>query len=686
MTSLPSIQDFINSKIDMDDYSKLVSSEDQDVVITRLGRVATPLARIEAIALQRAKEVGVIYDDPIRPLVPGLLVEDLRAHKRNGQTYIPKASLPFTTGSAFDPSQWTLLQGVSAADLAQSSAAELVATSSGNTVQYELDQLKPLNTTSWYTAGDGVAPDLLFDATNELGLNLTDSDVDSIVNLGKVSDGALLPTSATKSPIEIRSGFNTVTFDGGSTYKEYSNTSSSYAAGLFSTTKVHAINTFYVNNDIVDADSVPFSIGLNGQTGPRLNLRDSSNPLAYTMEYQDGTTLESSGLGGYTRTDNTITGVGTYHDGVSNLSIWINGAVVRFNEDIFDISASSPLSGDTVSIGAISGDTLPLTGNVLATSVDNNDTLTLDQAYAKYKAAFYRFGGVAKPSFELLAVGQSNAEGDFPNSDPYNFGAGEAYYYKQSNSATGEGIFIRDGFGHDSTKIGDSCPAIWFAAELKRLSGLTPIFQDLTFSGEPISPGLSPFTFYQSPKNDVGDAAGQTSRIYQWAKDFQRMKDLCDYSPEFLVKERIAYFMCGEADARSIADYSATLTKDELKGWLNSWLDSLVSNYGIRKFAIINIGRRGINQTEIDSYAAAIALVREGISEVISERSDCYDVFPHLNYVPDPFVLDDLIVDSDGAWVSGQANNADGLHYTDVMYKAIGITAARNFFTMTNLS
>lgn len=546
--------------------------------------------------------------------------------------------------------------------------------------EFKLIQIQSSSPSYWYTVGDGIAPDIVFDATNPLGLNTTGSDVDSIVNLGKKIEDPLLPASATKSVIEVRSGFNSIKFGG--VYEEYTNTTSAFAADAFSTTKTHALNVVYVNNDITSGDSIPLFVGDSGGLTPRLTMRDSKNPLAYTLEYFDGTISETSGLdfGGFLRSDNSVTVSSSYYENGA-LSQWLNGALMFVNdENVFDIESMNPLAGDSIGIGALTGNNLPLDGNILAASMDNNDSLNIDDAYQKAKSLFYRFGGVAKSCFEIGVFGQSNAEGNFTNADPYNFAAGEAYYYEKTSSATGTGRFFRGAFGHDSAKIGDSCPAIWFAAELKRLTGLTPLFQNLTFSGEPISPALGTGTFYQCPKNSVGDAAGQTSRIYQWANDFRRMKDLCDYSPEFSVKNKIAYFMCGEADARSIADLSSGLTKDELKSWLNSWLNSLSGNYGFNKFAIVNIGRRGNNQTTIDHYSTAIATVRSGISEVISERSDCFDVFPHLNHIPDPFVLDDLIVDSDGAWVSGQANNADGLHYTDKMYKAIGITAARNFY------
>ena len=71
----------------------------------------------DALALQRVNEIGVIYDSPLRPWSAFLLVDDLRAHTEGGETYIPKATLPFTTGATFDINNWSLLQGITNGDL-----------------------------------------------------------------------------------------------------------------------------------------------------------------------------------------------------------------------------------------------------------------------------------------------------------------------------------------------------------------------------------------------------------------------------------------------------------------------------------------------------------------------------------------------------------------------------------------
>lgn len=564
-------------------------------------------------------------------------------------------------------------------DLNSAQGASIVLTNDNTTVQFEIDQIKSDKVDFWYTAGDGVAPDLVFDATNDLGLNVTGSDVDSIVNLGKISQGALLPTAATKSPIEVRSGFKTVKFDGSGIYDRYELTPSSFASGFFSATKKHFMASFYVNDNIL-IDSTPFSIGDTGSGAPRLGFKDGSNGITYQVEYQDGTTLNTIISKPLQRDNNEISSSATFHNGTDSVSLWVNGVLLGFNEPETGLALQNQMNGNAVSVGSTCSNIFPLNGGFISAAIDNNENLSIGSAYEKYKSAYLRFGGAPKQSIEIVNVGQSNAEGNFANPNPYNFSDGEAYYYQKTNSADGTGVFIRDGFGQSSAKIGESCPAIWFAAELKRLTGLTPLFQDLTFGGTPVSPGLPSYTEYQAPKNSVGDSAGQNSILETWKLDFERMKDLCNFSPEFNVVDKVAYLMGGEADANAIANLGSTLTKSEFKSWFNSWIDSLSSLYEIKKFAVVNIGRRGQNLSQVTANSFGVDLVREGISEVIAERSDCYDVFPHLNHIPDPFVLDDLVTSEDGAWISGQANNADGVHYTPEMYKAIAITAARNFY------
>lgn len=699
---------FTDAERDAQDFAKLVNEDTE--VTTRYGdnpKKSFPMAIREFeekgdIALKNSNFTDAGFDFATGGTIEtyNQLVKDSNGNSWQWQGSLPHIVASGTVPSSPDYEQRTFneisnISGLQSAldeqelktqqlryDIASNSGASIVGTSDNTTVQFEIDQIKSDKVDFWYTAGDGVAPDLLFDATNDLGLNVTGSDVDSIVNLGKISQGVLLPTAATKSPIEVRSGFKTVKFDGSGVYDRYELTPSSFASGFFSATKKHFIMSVYVTDDRF-IDTSPLSVGVTGSIVPRIDIKDPSTGSAFSLEYQDGTAIENLYQAATDRVDNSITSVSTFHNGIDEVSMWANGAVLGFKEvetKLAEQSTPTPIM-NAVSVGSLLTNQFPLNGGFVAGAIDNNETLDLDSTYEKYKAAYYRFGGKAKRAFKIYVGGQSNAKGDFPNSNPFSFAAGEAYLYFQTNTGSGEGVFRRDGFTQGALKVGASCPAVWFAAELKKLIGAIPLYQDISRNGQPVSPGLPIYTEYQAPRNSVGDAAGQQSILDKWELDLVKMENLCNYSPEFNLVDKIAYLMCGESDAMAITA-GATLTKKEFKTWANAWLNSLSGNYGIEKFAIVNIGRNGNTLAKVELNASAVELIREGWSEIISERADCYDVFPHLNHVPTPFVLDDLVTAEDGAWISGQANNADGLHYTSEMYKAIAITAARNFYKM----
>ena len=532
---------------------------------------------------------------------------------------------------------------------------------------------------SWYTAGDGVALDLIIDTTNDLGITTTGTDVDTFVNLGKINTTPFVPTGATKSITEVVSGLRSVKFDGGSTYDVYAG-AASYAAGMFATTKRHVLMAAWSTPNILSGDQAPFSVGSAGASSPRLNLKSSSNGITNRAEYHDGSGIIAYSQVPLQRYNNQIVAECVFHNGVDEVNHWVNGAILELNEPETALAARAALSGTSVSLGGINSGVFDIDGGLITAAVDNNESLTLEDAYKKYLSMFLRLGKVQRNACVIRNIGQSNAKGDFPNSIPFDFAADEAYLY--INTGSGGNIYDRDGFGHTTpTSLGDSSPGIWFADEWKKLTGQVPLYQELAFSGAPITPALTGKNVYWAPKNAIGDAAGDTSLMETWKDDFQRNSDLSAFSAEFKIQNNIAFILEGEADAGGFTG-GDDVTLGALIGYMNSWLNDLSAKYGVKTFAIAKIGRNGTNQTQINANAAGIQLVRDAWDSVIASRSDSYDVFPHLNHVPSPFVLDDLVVSSDGAWISGQANQADGLHYLDVMYKAIAITSARNLAVM----
>ena len=531
----------------------------------------------------------------------------------------------------------------------------------------------------WYLAANGVALDVVLDATSDAGVTLDGSgDVSAINNLGKAGVFSLAPTGGTNSPLVTIGGNRAVQFDGGATYQPYKG-GGTYAGTVFSSTKKHFLVSAIAMASLT-GDQAPFSVGVDSAGNPRLGLYSGSGGISKRAEYHDGTTLNEYAVGPLQSVANSLELIASFHNGVDEATLWSNGALLALKEPEATLAGQSSMTADTIYAGSIANGIRDLNGGLIAVGVDNNDSLTFDQAFAKYKRALNQFGKPQEDAFAIWTLGQSNAKGSFTNPAPLSFGAGEAYARRISPGYTE--LLERDGFTQgEATISGESCPGIWFADEWKKITGHTPIFQQLAFGGTPITPGLTGHNEYWAPKNSVGDAAGDTSYMETVKEQFERFRDLLKYSPEFRIANNIALIVEGEADAQAF-NAGDSITQESLAQYMHSWLNALSSKYGIKTFAIVNIGRIGTDATEVSNNAPGVTLVRDSWSQVISERYDSYDVFPYLNHVPDPFVLDDLVVDSDGVWVSGVGSNPDGLHYTAEMYEAFGRAAARNLAQM----
>lgn len=533
----------------------------------------------------------------------------------------------------------------------------------------------------WYLTG-GTTPELVYDSTSSGGLTLDgSSDVSAFVNLGSESSSDLSATGGTNSPTATVDGNTTVTFDGGSTYEPYEG-AATYAGGVFASTKEFMMFAAYAQS-VLTGDQAPFAIGKDGSGSPRVCPELATNGITHRIRYHDGSTNNTMETAPFQRVVSQSSYTMVYHNGVDEITTWANGRLIGLRESETTLASQVALStGDAVSIGGLANGVFDLKAGFLGAAFDNSGNIDFAETHQKAAAAHTHYGVDTQNVTVVWCLGQSNAAGDFTNSDPVTFAAEAAY--KRTATGNYDNVLDPDGFGHNDGNIGSSNPAIYFADEWKTITGDKPIFQQLAFSGQPITPGLTSKTAYWAPKNAVGDAAGDTSLMETWKNDFQRLADLVEFSPELNVNHNIAFIVEGEADAVGFTA-GDDVTQPALESYMNDWLNDLRDLYNITTFAIVNIGRSGQNATEVANNAAGVTLVRAAWSAVIASRSDAYDVFPHLNSSPDPFTLDDLVVDGSGRWVSGQANNADGIHYTDEMYQAFGRTAARNLATSLGL-
>ena len=526
---------------------------------------------------------------------------------------------------------------------------------------------------AWFLAGDGIAPDIVMDATVADGLTLDGGGaVASILNLGKAADATLTPTD-TNSPLVTVAGQVGIQFDGGVDREPYRG-AATYAASMFdSTRRMFALQV--VTQSVLTGDQTGISAGVTASGSPRFSYRLNTNGTTNSMELHTGTLRSVQGA--LQRVINTIIAQAFYHDGVNQATLWHNGAVLKLKDAQTTMVTDTAPEMAVITIGALGNGSFDLKGSAIAAAMDNSAALTLDHAFEKYAAAFTQFGVPSKPTLALWSLGQSNAQAEFANADPITFAVGDGFWRQRTGGYSQE--FRRDGLEHGSTSVGLSSPAIYFADEWKTLTGQIPVFQELAFSGQPVTPGLTNKTAYWAPRNAEGDAAGDTSLMVTWHDDFLRFSDLLRYSPEFSIQNRVAFILEGEADAVGFTA-GDNVTTARLVTFMNAWLDDLKSLYDIQTFAIVNIGRNGADLSAVNANAAGVAVVRAAWSQVIAARADSHDVFPHLNHLPDPFDIDDLVVDADGAWVSGVGFQVDGTHYTTAMYEAIGRTAARNLY------
>lgn len=525
----------------------------------------------------------------------------------------------------------------------------------------------------WYLQGNGVAMDVVFDASNVNGLVLDGSgNVDQVISLGRKS-ATLTPESATKSPAQLVSGYRSILFDGGVTYGAYSTTSLPWTETVFADS---AVNCFIgvLTQSVVTTRQVPISVGVQGANSPRWDFDMGANGSTARISYN----ASLYGNTGVSREVGTTYTFGVYHNGIDKAWSWINGRLASLEEVETGMAAEPTLIGDKLLLGGSSAG-LPFNGNLVAAALDNNGSLTIDQAYQKYKAAFIKFGGSPRKCFGLWILGQSNALADYNHPDPVTFGAEEAYAFGPLTAGYA-GNLVRGGFAAGGHGIGKASPGMWFAEEWKRITNQTPIITNFSFSGQSLAPysGGSSGTRYFAPQDEVGTAAGQESAFVPFGEYFRRVKDTMRYSAEFDIKRNIGFIFQGEADA-SAFNAGLDMSQEKYVRYAHSWLNALRVRAAIDTFAVVIPGFNGLTESEALANQAGFDVVRSAWLQVISERDDTYSVFPHLD-LPEPFAVNSLVVDDDGAWVSGvEKNGTNGSnHYSVKMYKAIGITAARN--------
>lgn len=526
----------------------------------------------------------------------------------------------------------------------------------------------------WYNVGDDTDLELVYDLNDPASYTAVSGDVTALHNIGSAASVEdLLPTTG-DAPLSSASGFQGMTFDGGAAIERYSG-GDTYAAGFMNAEReVFALSIYYPSN-ASGGNQASFGIGATGQPDA-LHLMNPLSAVLHRWRYEPpgGSRIELVDVS-LPDADDAVSVSCIYHNGVNEITCWHNGMMMEYKNAETAMPAANNLSASKVAVGDLPDINFPLIGDFIGLGVNNSGSLSWDDAYTKYAAAYNSYGSERTRNYlTLVSLGQSNSEGNFPGgSETF---ANDGYdFFQNSNTTGGTGLNNRNTWGHGLAGVGDSNPGIWF---LKEWMDLNPdynvFFQQQAEGSVPVIPGMSGDTAYWAPEHV--DGLGQDARMTTLAPNFQNFWDLQRYSPGMNAM-KVGFLICGEGEAASFTASDPLATQSNFEFHLNRWFNLLRDTYGFTHFAIVLTGRRGTNQATVDANAAGVSMARDALTAVINSRPDCYSVYEHLNNTN--FVLDDLVVDGDGYWVSGQANNADGLHYTSAQYEAIGRTAARNF-------
>ena len=530
----------------------------------------------------------------------------------------------------------------------------------------------------WYNVGDNTDLELVYDLNYAASYTAVSGDVTLLHNIGSAASIEDLAPTTGDAALSSVEGVTGMVFDGGAAVERYRG-GESYAAGFMSTEREVFAVSIYAPGDLTTAFQATFGIGVNNDDDALHMMNGSTTADRYWRYDPSGGARIDMVTTALPDVENEVSVAGLYHNGVDEVTCWHNGFMLEYKNAETGMPGSIALGSTSVAVGDLPQINFPMNGLMIGLGVNNSGGLTWADAHTKYAAAFNTYAASRKRDYlVLVTLGQSNGEGDYTGGSE-TFTA-DGFDFVQSQTVTGGvGLDNRSSWGHGTNGIGASSPGVWFLKEWQELTGENVCFQQQAEGNVPVIPGLTGSTAYWAPEHI--DGVGQDARMTTLAPNLQNFTDLQTFSPG-MNATKVGLLVCGETEALQFNSSDALATQGNFEFHLNRWLDELVSSYGFDYFAIVLTGRRGTNQTAVDNNTPGVTMARDALTSVINSRSDCFSVYPHLNNTT--FVLDDLVVDADGYWVSGQANNADGIHYTSAQYEAMGRTAAKNLYDAIN--
>ncbi|WP_414430860.1 hypothetical protein ACMG4M_05370 [Alcanivorax sp. IL3] len=516
------------------------------------------------------------------------------------------------------------------------------------------------------------------------GYTVSGSDVTAIRDLS--GNGDDLVSEITNRPVGSVGGHPGITFDGSEPYSGENDAISALISTPLDSFSLHEVSK------ITDVSQSQTVLGMQtaadpDSLDPSIRLNHNSSGTHSASVFQGGSAILDMGSGPvYTYSDNDVLIRTSYYSGADQVSYcFLNGWINNYRE------GAAPETYTDFNLGHVTVGNYRqgqgaggLLGDFGAAAAFSGPAHTVEEAAAAHKAMMERWApSEMQDTFAVHGYGQSNLGAAYTNASPVTFADGEAYQHSISNDELTRGAITQ---GTDNQS-----PVWWFAKEISNITGKVPVIMVRAAGGIGlVGGGYNGDSAYLEPETEAAINAGAPGSGYTSNIDlYKRWAKLNDLTPRFRTQDyRILFWVGCETDVSNINSLKVGgVVPEEVlldqQQQVAAALDNLITrckiDLGYTHFALCLTGRRGETLAAVEENMPAVNAVNAAYRQVAASRDDVHIVYEHTtNYDPDNFSQDDLVVDGDGAWVSGHGTR-DGTHYTEAAFKAIGVTGARNF-------
>ncbi|AUR82309.1 hypothetical protein NVP1022O_97, partial [Vibrio phage 1.022.O._10N.286.45.A10] len=536
----------------------------------------------------------------------------------------------------------------------------------------------------WWTFAE-TQPIALYDLGYDEGFTASGGLVTSITELSG-NGGSLLPSTGSGT-LDSINGHAAVMFDGGSTVRAYSGLNS----GLKELFKEIPYSSFSLHHiarlDDVSQDMYMISGTVGDAISPGIWSHTRSNGTHNTiLNSSDGVKAISSGPV-YSYSNGEVSIKSHFVNGDDESSFCVLNGDINALDGIESLTGTpTPLNLDTFNLGNVrSGQpTGGVIGAVSAAAMYAGKTHTRKEVRDIHAGLLEKYLPAALDDiFTVFGYGQSNTAANYPNPNPVVFPDGDAYAW-----GFGDNVLTKTNVGH-ATFGTNTASVVWFAQELQKIIGGKPLIGIRGSGGLALAGGgIGGSSAYLEPETESGILALATSSYKVNSYLFQDFADLTDLTPRFKSERfRTVLWIGCETDVANVMALAVNGTVpqdvlDEQTQNIARALDNTItrfrSDFGYTSFALVLTGRRGSTLSEVQFNSQGVNAVNDAYKLIAASRDDVHIVYEHTpDFNDQSFQLDDLVVGTDGEWLSGMGS-VDGVHYTFDQYKAIGITGARN--------